>query len=598
MRTTTASKAIKRFLMSKFICFREGKSYDFQDFCKAVASRTNPPFSKDECNGIVTKFSRCKFLKVLKGDKKNNDDHDIPSFGDDDEDEDRQALVEEKYDGKRISFCCVGIIEHKGMIFLIYPKYMREYDGKGERSLELDSVGLGRFKIAFSALRRYIEENKNKDEESISDYDDENESNDISPKLALELSILEDYYENGLYRRFVSETVLNGNGEVDWDRTVNETQPFFKNGRPYYLDLLTNELADDSSNYITRLHEVVLSEISRDMTNSGLSDIFDISGVELTPMTLEDFDPDNSHEYVKYMIELERCEQYVVRMQTVLKYLHDYIDNKIPRDEDSDKLEYFVTNSFHVVWERACQVVFGDCKDAKLKEILDNLKIHNPIPYMAKKTLDGNSDEITFAEAIAMDLIDKPLWKFSEEEKHYASETLKPDVIIVEKKDDDNIFAILDAKYYCYEHACAEDETINGKKTEGTIKSQPGIYSVVKQYAYIDAFEYGSNFLQVLQVKRIINAFVLPMRVGSCQDDNGKLALKKVGFVKLNFLACLHNFDEEAGNVQVIEADPDVLFGHYVSGETFLQELLDCGDIKWRRPAFLDMLPFQWAQDD
>ncbi len=565
--------------MSKFICFREGKSYDFKDFCKAVASRTNPPFSKDECNGIVTKFSRCKFLKVLKGDKKNNDDHDIPSFGDDDEDEDRQALVEEKYDGKRISFCCVGIIEHKGMIFLIYPKYMRKYDGKGERSLELDSVGLGRFKIAFSALRRYIEENKNKDEESISDYDDENESNDISPKLALELSILEDYYENGLYRRFVSETVLNGNGEIDWDRTVNETQPFFKNGRPYYLDLLTNELADDSSNYTTRLHEVVLSEISRDLTNSGLSDIFDISGVELTPMTLEDFDSDESHEYVKYMIELERREQYVVRMQTVLKYLHDYIDNKVPRDEDSDKLEYFVTNSFHVVWERACQVVFNDCKKNKMDVILKKLRIFDPIPCQAKIEINGESEILDFEKASIMECIGKPLWNISELD-YKSIESLEPDVIAIEPTSADastaNIFIVLDAKYYCY-------HTYVTGAGNRTIKDAPGVYDVVKQYAYIDSFEKGCEvILEYFRIKAIANAFVFPMCDDDEKDGSGSFLSPGSGYVRLHFLDQMHGFGKGAGNIQIIKVDPDFLFGDYISGKSVLNELMH-GGLEWRQ---------------
>lgn len=52
--------------------------------------------------------------------------------------------------------------------------------------------------------------------------------------------IIEDYRRNGRYIEFETKQSINGNGKIDWKRTLQK-QPYISNGQPTYLELVTKQ---------------------------------------------------------------------------------------------------------------------------------------------------------------------------------------------------------------------------------------------------------------------------------------------------------------------------------------------------------------------
>ena len=51
--------------------------------------------------------------------------------------------------------------------------------------------------------------------------------------LGIKLSILKDYYENGLYSKEQEEIILNGDGKVLWNYTVSRNDAYILNNIPF-----------------------------------------------------------------------------------------------------------------------------------------------------------------------------------------------------------------------------------------------------------------------------------------------------------------------------------------------------------------------------
>ena len=70
---------------------------------------------------------------------------------------------------------------------------------------------------------------------------DENDDFEDSPynMLSLMLFFIEDYYENGVYTKTQDVLEINGHGDIDWNRTINQEFPIIQNGKPYYTELQT-----------------------------------------------------------------------------------------------------------------------------------------------------------------------------------------------------------------------------------------------------------------------------------------------------------------------------------------------------------------------
>lgn len=96
-------------------------------------------------------------------------------------------------------------------------------------------------------------------------------------KLPVMLALLELYGEFGEYSNYVDGFELNGNGSIDWDRTIGTHLPILSNGQPIYTEYETRKAFRDDSDYIARPHRAVLSECSQAFRDAGVDKYVDAS---------------------------------------------------------------------------------------------------------------------------------------------------------------------------------------------------------------------------------------------------------------------------------------------------------------------------------
>ena len=371
-------------------------------------------------------------------------------------------------------FTFVGIITISGIILKCYPKYITN------KTNPLDEL-----KLILRVIERY-----NSKEQIIKLFNGSEDHSSFN-LLAVILFLLRDYQEHGLYSNSQNIIETNGNGEIMWDKTINDSFALISNNRPFYPELQTKKRVDDDFDYFKRLHECVLTLCSKEIKDTDLADLFDdIALVDLTDEELIDFGDTN---YILYRLENELNIQFNTHKQIVLKTLYTYISQN-KSIEDLDSFSMFGTNCFNLIWEDVCSHVLDDVLHVKLE------KLKLPIPLIEKYK--------PFKKCELIELIDKPYWIGNGWEKGiFTTSTLIPDLVNISN----NTFFIFDAKYYNLQ--MAENKEIRG---------QPGIESITKQYLYQMAYK---EFVSDQGFKKVVNCFLFPSE-GASVEDKGQVSIK------------------------------------------------------------------------
>ena len=353
----------------------------------------------------------------------------------------------EEVSGASYKFDFVGIVAVKDKVVFCYPKYTT-YSDK-EKILE-------ELKLAIKAIRKYDSKGELV---HLHNRDDKGEYN----KLALSLHILQDYFENGVYTNIQEIIETNGDGEIDWDRTINETFAYIKDNRPYYLELKTRSSQNDDFDYFKRLHECIVTQCSKYLKELTILDFFDMPEVLLSELDLKDF---GDTDYILYRLEREIANQFITRKQNLLKTLYTFVATSGTSSQENS-YSLYGTNCMNLVWEKACGQIFGNIHDQVESEIK------------------------------------KPQWYLNG--GHYETRSLIPDIITECSIDYRNIFCILDGKYYLV-------------KTDDDISGNPGVQDVVKQFAYHESF---LEYLQTHHCESVFNAFLFPLLEENvlCQNE-------------------------------------------------------------------------------
>lgn len=398
-------------------------------------------------------------------------------------------------------FTYVGVITIGNRVIKVYPKYILS-----------ENEPLIRMKRVIKVLERY----SNSEEQIINLFngDGDNRSFNI---LAVILYLLNDYYEYGIYNNEEDIIEINGEGDILWNRTIDEGFVIIEDGRPYYTELITHRAVEDDMDYFKRLHECVLTECSKQLHDAGLEELFEIEMVNLSEETLADF---GDKEYILERILKELNIQFNTHRQILLKTLYTYISQDRKMLEEDQGISMFGTTAFHAVWEKACADVFGN----KLGVAIGQLQMKEPLAdkYDKKTKL--------------IDLIEKPKW-CGEDFIHQPKDTLIPDLITINEHNGKDCFIIFDAKYYLI-------QLEKGR----TLRGNPGIGDVVKQYMYQLAYR---KFLTDHNIAIVKNCFLMP--------TEGKEIINK-GKAKLDMLS---NLGLEDIQIRLIPAE--MLFDCYLS---------------------------------
>ena len=350
-------------------------------------------------------------------------------------------------------FTYVGMISIEDNSFIIYPKYLKDETIEKERINNYIKL-----KEILKVIRKY---NKSKEQEQFF-LSDDNSSNFNLITLVLEL--LEDYYQNGLYFNEERIIELNGEGEILWNKTINENIAYFNSSKkPIYLDFYTSNSQINEEDFFRRLHSYILTDSCQKVET--LLNILDVEPVNISTQDLEDFGDAN---YILYRLNNEENRQFITRKKKVLEMLKVYILKKENSNKDNN-ISFVGVNSFNLVWEKVCSVVLNNSLNKTLKEL--------SLSHNDNRTL--------------LEIIDKPKWRDRFSGNEYEKDTLKPDTVIVSNIANKEL-EIYDAKYYNIDFS-----------SEG-IKGQPGIGDITKQYLYELAYlKKGFNIIK--------NAFLMPV---------------------------------------------------------------------------------------
>ena len=476
--------------------FRELKHYKLYEIAKNLEESIE---KTKNLVGILKKYGVVKAVKASKPEFEDLSNSDIVLTD----------VIENNYEVEYV-FDFVGVVMLEGYVFKCYPKYIRSMDEP-----------MDQLKQVLKVIKKY----NDKKEQLIHLFNGEDEDK-LFNKLAVSLYLLEDYYQNGLYTNQHEIIETNGEGEILWDKTINETFAFIQNNRPYYVELQTQNSVDNEMDYVRCLHECIISECSRELKDVGILDLFEIEYVELTNSSLDDF---GDEDYIKYKLENEIKQQFVTRKQTLLKTLYTYVTNARASEDDLN-FSLYGTNSYNLIWEDICKFNFKNCLDTKISDL----------------PLGSAIDGVTKGKEKLVDIIDKPVWTRNEPFVCCKADTLKPDLVSIYKVDGDNeyCFGIFDAKYYYIDF----EPTRDGWKVIG----KPGVGDVTKQYLYQLAYE---DFAEKQGYKYIANMFLCP----------GEDKVTNYGFVSMQMLNALGSGTLE--NIHVVILCAKDMYDKYISNE-------------------------------
>lgn len=410
-------------------------------------------------------------------------------------------------------FTFVGIMIVSGIVLKIYPKYIFK---SNTPLLQLKQI-----------LKVIEKENK---KEQFIKFHNESIENSSYNLLATILYLYNDYNEYGIYTTTQDIFEVNGNGEINWDKTINETFTLISNNKPFYPELITRKKIDDNNDYFKILHEVILTQCSKQLKKTDLLELFEFEELSLSEKKIDDL---GDKDYILNEILKELNVQFNTRKQLLLKTMYAYISCESELGTNSD-FSLYGTNSFHVIWENVCKVVFDNMLEKKLRDL--------NLPSELKEKYNNEKEYKNLYS-----IIEKPCWE--NDKGRFKADTLKPDLIsIYQDNDQKHKFIIFDAKYYSIK--------ILGE----TIIGQPGIESITKQYLYQLAYK---KFIDEHGFKQenIRNCFLLP-------TENSEV--EEFGSVSMEMLTTL-----ELKKIQVRLLPAEVIYSKYLKKTKFDINLLN-----------------------
>lgn len=416
--------------------------------------------------------------------------------------------------GSKFVFRYLGLYDYvdretgKNLTFFFVPKFIDfqegtdcEYDedhgddedhedeGADKESSQSDSwterinrFGEGERNAVLLAIDRY-----NKEQSRLAEQMEVSEKKRES-LLELAVRVLRDYLENGLYTVQRHELERNGQGEIDWNTTIDQFQPVVDRDRPYYMDVMTEQAYSDEEHYITRLHKSLVTAWGSKLEKLGLSSVLRVNVPLLSEEELDHF---GDADYQIAQINKELNIQFITKARETLKLMKELIQRSTENQANNyESLSFGMTGVEHL-WETACAEVLGtelekNIRDCGFPDGPEDVTFSKYMPRVFWTNLvpaeDGNRDDSKeFNLDKGSQRSKKAGWRLD------FIRTYRP-FGRVEK------LVILDSKYYC------------ARWNNGSISGQPGTPDIAKQMFYQMAFE------DLIQEKKIgfVNAFLLP----------------------------------------------------------------------------------------
>lgn len=427
-----------------------------------------------------------------------------------------KPMLQKDNDG--YSFNYVGVIAAGSCLFPILPKY---YVYAPEDPIPAGPASDALIAV-LEAVRKYMTRSTLQEELQFSPADVP--VTVLQNRLGLYRFLLEDYSQYGPYTNTRRIREFNGEGDIDWPRTIDQIRPVLSNGAPVYMELITSRRTRESSNFIARMQLAMLGEISTFIEGTGLNAILHMPLVKQSQETLDSL---GDTAMLVRRLQRELHVQFETRKRLLLSNMLNYFKDYSPASKNIILAEG--TGSFNLVWEDICKQIFHH-----------DHTISMPKPnwqFLTRLEWNPNARQ-TDAMVSDPDAVQK---NASEEfgTTEADTRTLIPDVVNTDQRDGNGnpVITILDAKYYIPQYKSDD----SGK---GHISGQPGIGDIIKQYFYMMALQHGLDLgLGKDRSKETAltiagNAFILPAQraLGVGDGPEPRYLLVQRGRVSLEFM--------------------------------------------------------------
>ena len=401
------------------------------------------------------------------------------------------------------NFC--GIILLGDILLHCYPKYILKGDGRAS------------FPLVLKAIERY-------DRHRRQYLDMARQGKQTGSFLSIIIAILEDYRHNGLYRVSNVEIETNGEGETDWQLTINKHEPFFINAdsgrRPVYMNRETARRRTDRENFFRLVHMSILDECFDLLHKMELEKIIPPPRGKFRAARLANM---GSRAYILSRLKQEYGRQFLESRRAIIRLLIMYLEKKNSKRKRTPVI-FYGTNAMNMVWEKA------------LAEVLDN-QLYYPVKDIEALPIEQR-ELCEYRDKRLIDLIEHPIWELAGDCGRVAKDTLRPDTISLTN----DSFLIYDAKYY------------TPRVDKGRISGQPGLESITKQYLYHLAYR---DFLEDFNITKVKNIFIMPEE----HDESRNAVSRELGKVTFDLLGQYTNTD-----VGAICLDADEVWQAYAAG--------------------------------
>lgn len=384
----------------------------------------------------------------------------------------------------------VGILKFESTFIISYPKYINEIES------DIDNSN-NKFKEILKVIEKYYTEQI---------YENSNGLNHEFSNFNLQVKILKDFLESGLYNNEIFTYKLNGEEEIVWEETISGIAPYINNGNPIYLDYFTHSKRDEKENFARKIHEAILVQIQDELGLVG-----DLLGYDKYYLESEGLNNLGDKEYLIRVLENELRIQNVTLKQNLLKDLIRYL-NFSNEGSSNQSIEIYGTTSFNLVWEQICRKVYRDDLNNHLTDL--NLKLAGRIATPNAEIFVDYTQRV-----LLKDIVDKPIWT-DLKTNNIATATSRALLDVLYVNHPNKSFDIYDGKYYGISF---KDSSISG---------QPGIEDINKQYLYQQAY----SKLAKLNDFSFKNYFVIPVD-DLIEDEGNGIEMYKVSIPYISELS-------------------------------------------------------------
>jgi hypothetical protein len=258
-------------------------------------------------------------------------------------------------------FKVTGIFVSEKDVFVIFPKGIFEHNDRSQNIVIAQTL--------FQVLLKY-------NKESIQEFQVSfGENNNNSSFFSLVNWLVDDFKKYGLIRKEFKKKEINGNGRINWSKTIKETTPYIINGNILYLDTINIKSMRDLNSEITVVHYNILKEIEQEygwLLNFNLNVPLNFNAVRF------------SYNRMRYTLNNALRFTFNQKEITLYKMLISYIDSKITA---KGKRNFYLlyTKYYQYIWETICKQLFDDKLD---------LQCLLPKPYWKVESIEHETEQI------------------------------------------------------------------------------------------------------------------------------------------------------------------------------------------------------------